>query len=293
MNPRHAIAAVLLAGLFLQSAIARAAESYDNCNNFIDSLPATISTQGVWCLRHDLSTNITSGAAIEITANNVTVDCNDFKLGGLAAGTGTGAVGIHGNDRQNITVRRCNIRGFCGGIVMLLGAGHLVEDNRLDNNLGAGISIGGAGKSLVRHNRVHDTGGGVACYPQYLTIGIAAEGDVIDNTIENVYFAGNEADSYDVYGIYAFARGAQVSGNRVSGVLSKGTVGAAGHAYGIYAVVDQSVAQNRIVTVNGPDTLTYGIYGNGAFCTDNTIAKVDYQALINCQIPDPDNNLVL
>jgi hypothetical protein len=53
------------------------------------------------------------------------------------------------------------------------------------------------------------------------------------------------------------------------------------------------VAQNRIVTVNGPDTLTYGIYGNGAFCTDNTIAKVDYQALINCQIPDPDNNLVL
>src|SRR5690348_2627551 len=40
---------------------ARAAQSYDNCTGFIDSVPATVSTQGTWCLRHDANTAITSG----------------------------------------------------------------------------------------------------------------------------------------------------------------------------------------------------------------------------------------
>jgi hypothetical protein len=65
---------------------AQAAESYDNCSGYIDSVPAVIATQGTWCLRKDLSTAQTSGNAIEIAANNVVIDCNDFKLGGLAAG---------------------------------------------------------------------------------------------------------------------------------------------------------------------------------------------------------------
>jgi hypothetical protein len=45
-----------------------------------------IGKQGVWCLRKDQSTANTSGSAITINTNNVTVDCNDFKIGELAAG---------------------------------------------------------------------------------------------------------------------------------------------------------------------------------------------------------------
>jgi hypothetical protein len=47
---RHSIAAALVlaaAGLSASPA-ARGAESYDNCTGFIDSVPATITTQGVW-----------------------------------------------------------------------------------------------------------------------------------------------------------------------------------------------------------------------------------------------------
>jgi len=95
---------------------ADAAQSYDNCTGFITSLPATISTQGTWCLNKDVSTAVTSGAAITIAANNVTLDCNDFKLGGLAAGLTTQAVGVYALDRFNISVRHCNIRGFYFGI---------------------------------------------------------------------------------------------------------------------------------------------------------------------------------
>src|SRR5690606_24652633 len=88
------LAALLLLGGLAATQPARAAQSYDACTGFIDSVPATISTQGVWCLRKDLSTNITSGNAITIATNNVTIDCNDFKLGGLAAGNGSNAFGI-------------------------------------------------------------------------------------------------------------------------------------------------------------------------------------------------------
>ena len=52
----------------------------------ITSPPYVIATQGVYCLTGNLSTSITTGSAIEIQANNVTLDLNGFKLGELVAG---------------------------------------------------------------------------------------------------------------------------------------------------------------------------------------------------------------
>ncbi len=153
-----------------------AAQSYDGCAGFIDSLPAVITTQGVWCLRHDLTTNISSGNAITIGTNNVTVDCNDFKLGGLAAGSASVAKGIYANARQNAAVRHCGIRGFYMGIDLESGAGHLVEDNRLDNNLYIGIDVS-ADNSTVRRNRVYDTGGFTG---GNIAIAIFASANIVD-----------------------------------------------------------------------------------------------------------------
>src|SRR4029079_17155739 len=49
------------------------AETFHTCGTTIASLPAVISTQGVFCLTHDLNTAITSGNAITVNANNVTI----------------------------------------------------------------------------------------------------------------------------------------------------------------------------------------------------------------------------
>lgn len=57
--------------------------------------------QGVWRLRADISTAVSSGNAITVNSNNVIIDCNHFKPGGLAAGIGTQAIGIAGFDRLN------------------------------------------------------------------------------------------------------------------------------------------------------------------------------------------------
>jgi len=168
------------------AAPAEAARSYDNCTGFVDSVPAVITTQGTWCLRADLSSALASGNIIQIATNNVTLDCNDFKLGGLAAGPGTLAIGVSITGRNNAVVRNCNIRGFLDGVSINGGGGHLVEGNRFDGNTVAGIRIVNADGTL-RDNLVQDTGGSTASTSfAYGIIGQNGSVDILDNTIWQV-----------------------------------------------------------------------------------------------------------
>ncbi|HEY0660995.1 MAG TPA: right-handed parallel beta-helix repeat-containing protein [Lysobacter sp.] len=225
---------------------ARAAESYDSCAGFIDAVPAVISTQGTWCLRKDLSTAIAAGAAITINTNNVTIDCNDFKLGGLAAGLGTATDGIDAEGRTNITVRHCNIRGFLYGVFLAGGGGHLVEDNRFDGNTHAGIYVQGSA-SLVQRNRVVDTGGS----PTFAAVGIYAyEGThVLDNTIEGVMPVADNRSAFGILVDAVLAR--EIARNRIQNILAT----AGGTAYGIRAnnaAGRSSIVGNRIANANTP-----------------------------------------
>src|SRR6187200_130915 len=134
-SPAPSLRRLLALLLLLPAApIALAAEGYDACTGFIDSLPATITTQGTWCLRKDLSTAIAAGTAITLATNNVTLDCNGFKLGGLSGGADSQATAVSALERLNIAVRHCSIRGFSVGVSLagLSTGGHLVEDNRFD-----------------------------------------------------------------------------------------------------------------------------------------------------------------
>ena len=122
-----ATAALLaLAALLPVAPSAFAAESFDNCTGFIDTLPTTISTQGTWCLRKDVATSLSSGSAITINAPNVTIDCNGFKIGGLGAGPNSRTTGILSVNRNNVTVRNCAVRGFFIGLD-LTGAAQVLE----------------------------------------------------------------------------------------------------------------------------------------------------------------------
>ena len=261
---RHPSATLLLlAGLLATPAAVRAAEGYDNCTGFIDALPATLTTQGVWCLRGDLSTAITSGEAIAIATNNVTIDCNDFKIGGLAAGDSSAARGIYAVNRQNATVRHCAIRGFYYGIHLDGGAGHLVEDNRLDNNLYTGIWVTGA-NNRVQRNRIYDTGGSPDSCCSY---GMVVHADVIDNTVAGVF--GTTANAYPS-GIFVNGSGSEARGNQVRELAVAG----AGTAYGIYgAGTGVTLADNRVSAAD--TTPGGGINGGGVntFCTGNTVVN--------------------
>lgn len=215
---------------------AHAAEGYDNCAGYITSVPAVISTPGIWCLKQNLSTAITGGNAIRIYADDVTIDCNDFKLDGLPAGVGTPegadtrAIGIYAIDRLNVTVRHCNIRGFRNGLFFdeLAGnSGLVIEDNRFDGNAGFGIYVFGTG-SVIRRNRVFDIGGSTQSAS---AIGIVASGsvDILDNIVSRV--VARSGSNGNAIGIQTFYGGIRtISGNSVSGLVKDGS----GTAYGIY-----------------------------------------------------------
>jgi len=127
----------------------------------INSIPIIITVQGIYCLKGNLATSLAAGNMIDVQTNNVTIDMNGFKLGGLAAGAGTLANGIFAFDRRNITIRNGSIRGFRFGIFLDGGAanssGHLLEDLRLDGNRQVGALVVGTG-NIIRNNQVVNTG---------------------------------------------------------------------------------------------------------------------------------------
>jgi parallel beta-helix repeat protein len=278
---------LLLGGSILAPRPVHAAESYGNCSKFIDSLPATLSTQGVYCLRKDLSTGLASGNAINIAANNVTIDCNDFKIGGLAAGDGSTADGIFVGSQQNATIRNCNIRGFGTGLSINGGGGHLVEDNRFDNNLTFGIYIAGD-HNMVRNNRVYATGGYAT---GTLATGIYGSAHMVGNDVNGVVTAATTAE---VHGIWATGTGTDVIDNRIGGLA---LTGSGGLAYGIQVSGNnQTLARNHVsaaaVVAFGHGV---GILGHGnanTFCIGNSVA--DFTTPIDsCQKPTPDDNVSL
>jgi hypothetical protein len=252
-GPLHLL--VLLLVLAAGTRQARAAESYDNCAGFIDALPAVITTQGVWCLRHDLSTAITTGTAILIDANNVTLDCNGYKVGGLAAGPATAAWGVYVQmGRVNTTVRNCNVRGFQYGM-LLFGDRHLVERNRLDANTRVGIVSNGNG-IVIRANAVNDTGGAPGERDATAIEALGAGTRVIDNNIQGVAPAGWPDGQKLPRGI-VIERGI-AQGNRVTGLVQNGIQMAAGILVGNNgrAIVRDNVTMQFASTVGAGVGLT-------------------------------------
>lgn len=275
---RFNLCALLLLGfaLFLSAPrAAQAAESYDNCTGFITSLPAVISTQGTWCLKQDLTTAITTGNAIAVNTNNVTLDCNDFKIGGLAAGLGTQATGIYAQNRLNLTVRHCSIRGFWKGLYVVgsTGGGHAIEDNRFDGNTYAGLWVEGDG-SVAQRNRVFDTGGSTVSASAYGIIAFYSV-DILSNTVSGVvatasgggFATGIETDANP---------SGRIIGNGISGLLPDG----AGQAQGIINFTSDRLSLRENDVVGGG---TFGLKcsgGNGS-ARDNMISGFT-TAISNC-----------
>ncbi len=169
-----------------------------DCTEIV-SVPVTITVPGHYCLKRDLGTGMSSGQAIRIEANYVTIDLNGFKLGGLAAGPSTQATGIYAYGYGNITIRNGTVRGFRTNIAIVSTGdgssttGHIVENIRSENARSVGMDVGGW-RVLVRDNFIVNT----------------------LNPAENTVIGLRIADS----------RGSVVSGNVVTGVLAEtGAIG--------------------------------------------------------------------
>jgi Right handed beta helix region len=252
----------------------------------IASVPTTLSSPGVYCLKSSFSTNLATGTAIYVNANNVTLDMNGYKLGNLAAGTGTFAIGIY-TGHQNVTVRNGTIRGYFYGIRLLGGGGHLVEDVRLDGNTYYGLAVGGPG-NVVRRNQIVNTGGSTY-YANSGATGLdsnGADARILDNEITGTTAPGPTAGSRAVYVV---GEGSVISSNRISGTAAQ----AGGYAVGIsWGFGSGLILDNSVVGVAGMAAQQYSAVsingGNTVLCAGNRSVKF---TLVTFQCQDGGGNV--
>jgi hypothetical protein len=258
-----ALAAVFLA-IAAMSALpvspARAAEGGDACDGTIAALLFTITQSGVWCVQQDLVGPPADRHAIDVGADHVVVDCRHHTIAAPPSDVFDLNVGVSVSSRHHVTVRNCNLVGFAESIRAYDGngiGGYVVEDNRVAGSRLRGIALGGGSvRSVVRRNRVVDTGSGFndAMYG----ILVDHDVDVLDNTVDGV--ANSSGLALGMFGIKQNAGAGDVSGNRIRGVLSSGGK----PAYGIYLTgVTRNVLRGNDVTGTGTAN-TIGIHCSGA-----------------------------
>jgi parallel beta-helix repeat protein len=222
----------------------------------ITDIPTTILESGVYCLTDDLATSITTGNAITLEANNITIDLNGWTLDGSGAGTATEATGIYGYQLNNITIRNGTIQGFHYGVHLdvdsdnyFASLGNLIERIRASANTGAAFFTNGVG-NVIRHNHIVNTGNSTIS-ANYNAYGVASYGtncEVMYNTINNTA-ASNNGTAKAIYLMnagYSIIEGNQISG-LYSGLLNM---------YGIYLVSSHDV----IVRGNSISSSYWGVF---------------------------------
>jgi hypothetical protein len=137
--------------------------SAQNCTP-ITSVPFVITSPGNYCVVSYITTDLSTGAAIEIRTDNVSLDFANGGLDGLAAGPLTQASGVYAVDRSNITIQNGTIRGFAYGIALENTAGDFanttglsVSEMLLELNRAVAIEVRGANTTLTK-NLIQTTG---------------------------------------------------------------------------------------------------------------------------------------
>lgn len=156
----------------------------------IDEVPIVIAQSGCWEVDRNLSFNDEDGTAIQVTANNVTIDFLGHVLSGPTSG-GSTAKAVRSNGVNRLIVRGGVIDGFFAGVWIESpppGTGwHIVEGMTISHSTFRGIRVEGVG-SVVRKNQIKHIGGTMVFEDSY-AMGIEAMGDASEvsaNTVLDV-----------------------------------------------------------------------------------------------------------
>ena len=233
-----------------------------------EDLPLTISGSGSYYLVEDISFSTSGVNGITITADDVTVDLNGFKLDGPGMGTtGNGITNPISGDISGAVVVNGTISNWRHG-VSLEGTGNKVREVTVRNNTGYGIVVGN--QSLVSGCFAFNNG----------DAGVAAGSDSMvrdcvsrDNEIFRVslwYGNGIEVEQG------CTVMGCRVSSNKVNGIsadddsIVMNCTASHNEGNGIF------IRSGRVVNCTAAHNDTQGIQAeDGSLITDNLLDRND------------------
>jgi parallel beta-helix repeat protein len=213
----------------------------------IESLPFVIDQPGSYHLTQNLTHTGQSTNAIEVNADNVTIDLGGYSLIGPGANSGT-SNGIHMNGRTNVEICHGTVTGFGNNGIYEenndAGSGHRVVGVRVLSNGGHGILLWGA------YHTVRDCTATENCLALIQGYGAITCGSTSTVT-------GNVASNNNIVGINT-GSGCMICDNTVSG-----------NAYGIAPWYGCSVIDNT-VSYNGVDGIQ--VAADGSLIKGNTLS---------------------
>jgi hypothetical protein len=133
----------------------------------VDRLPAIIAAPGRYRFRTDLSFSESTGAAIDIQCDDVTLDLNGHRLVGTSADPTRATFGIHAERRNRITIRNGAIEGFYTAVMIrdeldeerrIHTGWHVLEQLSIRDSTFCGVRMKGR-QSVIRDCLVVRTGG--------------------------------------------------------------------------------------------------------------------------------------
>ncbi len=266
---------------FLSCAPARAETTL--CTE-ITTLPFTITVPGVYCLKKNLNVSLSGyySSAITISAGNVIIDFNDFRINNQAPFASNQAFGVYSADRKNVTLKNGFIRGFYYGIFLdetaaNSSANHLVEGMKVADVSEIGIYVEGD-KSVIHNNRVIDVGGGSSGDAFGIYLRAADDGQVAGNIVSGI------ADTGENIGVNVqLSSRVRVTGNEVTHVDGGTDLGIA-----LLSVDQAIIAENKLL--NNPGTGAGGISDLGGsvniVCRDNEAAGFSATPYSGCDFSD-------
>ncbi len=279
----HALAAAAMAAFISLAPTSSPARAETMLCTEITALPFIITTQGVYCLKKNLNVNLSAdgSAAITINSGNVTIDFNGFRVNNQAPLATNQALGVHAQDRKNITLRNGFIRGFYFGVWLEeiatdASSSHLVEGMKIADSGSYGIVVEGD-QSVIRDNRVLATGGGPVTFAYGIYLSRDDDGIVSGNIVSGV---SETASNFGVRVTNSIR--VKVTGNEISGV--NGNIN--NFAISLSSADQAIIARNRLL--NDPATGTGGIVDSGGSenvaCLDNEIGGHTAAPLTGCNV---------
>jgi parallel beta-helix repeat protein len=190
----------------------------------IAALPFDITVAGHYCLEQDLTVD---GTAINISADNVVLDCNQHRITSQSAGLYNGIYAW--NTPENVVVRNCVMEDF-GGAIYFAGSsdpgalGNLVEGNTVLRSGAYGIQVWGSNNRIERNRVSGNTGSSNGQAEGIVLIGPGNNSccnEIRDNVVSD-FKPGVPTSSLTIQGIaFSGVTQTEVTGNTVSGLYAR------------------------------------------------------------------------